>query len=85
MVESAQAKKRKLDAMVVQQGTYQGLTKRTRVSDKEEIMAAVRFGANTAIIRSEKLTITDKDVGIIFERNQRKRPKKLNNLIQKGG
>lgn len=66
IVERAQ-QKLKLDAMIVQQG---------RLKDKDkvstaEVMAAVRFGADT-IFRSEESTITDDDIDIILERGKAK-------------
>lgn len=66
IVERAQ-QKLKLDAMVVQQGR---LKEKDKVS-KEEIMAAVRFGADT-IFRSEESTITDEDIDVILERGAAK-------------
>jgi len=66
IVERAQ-QKLKLDAMVVQQGR---LKDKDKVS-KEEIMAAVRFGADT-VFRSEESTITDEDIDIILERGAAK-------------
>lgn len=66
MVERAQ-QKLKLDAMVVQQGR---LGDKDKVS-KDEIMAAVRFGAD-AVFRSEESTITDEDIDIILERGAAK-------------
>lgn len=66
IVERAQ-QKLKLDAMVVQQGR---LKEKDKVS-KEEIMAAVRFGADT-VFRSEESTITDEDIDVILERGKAK-------------
>jgi len=66
IVERAQ-QKLKLDAMVVQQGR---LKEKDKVS-KEEIMAAVRFGADT-VFRSEESTITDDDIDVILERGKAK-------------
>jgi len=66
IVERAQ-QKLKLDAMVVQQGRLKEKDKVT----KEEIMAAVRFGADT-VFRSEESTITDEDIDIILERGAAK-------------
>eukprot|EP00567_Pseudictyota_dubia_P012407 CAMPEP_0197443846 /NCGR_PEP_ID=MMETSP1175-20131217/9482_1 /TAXON_ID=1003142 /ORGANISM="Triceratium dubium, Strain CCMP147" /LENGTH=1531 /DNA_ID=CAMNT_0042974537 /DNA_START=443 /DNA_END=5038 /DNA_ORIENTATION=+ len=66
IVERAQ-QKLKLDAMVVQQGR---LKEKDKVS-KEEIMAAVRFGADT-VFRSEESTITDDDIDAILERGKAK-------------
>ena len=76
IVERAQ-QKLKLDAMVVQQGRLKEKDKVT----KEEIMAAVRFGADT-IFRSEESTITDDDIDIILERGQAK-SKEIAEKIQK--
>jgi hypothetical protein len=76
IVERAQ-QKLKLDAMVVQQGR---LKEKDKVS-KEEMMAAVRFGADT-IFRSEESTITDEDIDIILERGAAK-TKELAEKIQK--
>jgi uncharacterized small protein (DUF1192 family) len=64
IVERAQ-QKLKLDAMVVQQGRLKDTDKVT----KEEIMAAVRFGADT-IFRSEESTITDDDIDVILKRGE---------------
>jgi SWI/SNF-related matrix-associated actin-dependent regulator of chromatin subfamily A member 5 len=66
IVERAQ-QKLKLDAMVVQQGRLKDKDKVT----KEEIMAAVRFGADS-VFRSEESTITDEDIEIILERGAAK-------------
>ena len=76
IVERAQ-QKLKLDAMVVQQGR---LKDKDKVS-KEEIMAAVRFGADT-VFRSEESTITDDDIEIILERGKAK-TKELAEKIKK--
>jgi len=76
IVERAQ-QKLKLDAMVVQQGR---LKDKDKVS-KEEIMAAVRFGADT-VFRSEESTITDDDIDVILERGMAK-TKELAEKIQK--
>jgi len=76
IVERAQ-QKLKLDAMVVQQGRLKDKDKVT----KEEIMAAVRFGADT-IFRSEESTITDEDIDIILERGKEK-TKEMNDRMQK--
>lgn len=66
IVERAQ-QKLKLDAMVVQQGR---LKEKDKVS-KEEIMAAVRFGAD-AVFKSEESSITDDDIDTILERGAKK-------------
>jgi len=66
IVERAQ-QKLKLDAMVVQQGR---LKDKDKVS-KEEIMAAVQFGADK-VFRSEESTITDEDIDVILERGKAK-------------
>lgn len=76
IVERAQ-QKLKLDAMVVQQGR---LKDKDKVS-KEEIMAAVRFGADT-IFRSEESTITDEDIDVILARGAAK-TKELAEKLQK--
>ena len=67
IVERAQ-QKLKLDAMVVQQGR---LREQDNKVSKEEIMAAVRFGAD-AVFRSEDSTITDEDIDVILERGAAK-------------
>jgi SWI/SNF-related matrix-associated actin-dependent regulator of chromatin subfamily A member 5 len=66
IVERAQ-QKLKLDAMVVQQGR---LKDKDKVS-KEEIMAAVQFGADK-VFRSEESTITDEDIDVILARGAAK-------------
>jgi hypothetical protein len=76
IVERAQ-QKLKLDAMVVQQGR---LKEQDKLS-KEEIMAAVRFGADS-IFRSDESTITDEDIDAILERGKA-RTKELAEKIQK--
>jgi hypothetical protein len=76
IVERAQ-QKLKLDAMVVQQGR---LKEKDKVS-KEEIMAAVRFGADT-VFRSEESTITDEDIDVILERGKAK-TKEMAERLQK--
>jgi SWI/SNF-related matrix-associated actin-dependent regulator of chromatin subfamily A member 5 len=76
IVERAQ-QKLKLDAMVVQQGRLKDKDKVT----KEEILAAVRFGADT-VFRSEESTITDEDIDVILERGAAK-TKELAEKIQK--
>ena len=76
IVERAQ-QKLKLDAMVVQQGR---LKDKDKVS-KEEIMNAVRFGADS-VFRSEESTITDDDIDVILERGKAK-TKELAEKIQK--
>jgi len=76
IVERAQ-QKLKLDAMVVQQGR---LKEKDKIG-KEEMMAAVRFGADT-VFRSEESTITDEDIDIILERGAAK-TKELADKIQK--
>lgn len=77
IVERAQ-QKLKLDAMVVQQGRLKDTD--AKVS-KEEVMAAVRFGAD-AVFRSEESTITDMDIDAILERGKRK-TEELKNKFQK--
>lgn len=76
IVERAQ-QKLKLDAMVVQQGR---LKEKDKKVSKEEIMAAVRFGADT-VFRSEESTITDDDIDVILERGKAK-TKELAEKIQ---
>lgn len=76
IVERAQ-QKLKLDAMVVQQGR---LKEKDKVS-KEEIMAAVRFGADN-VFRSEESTITDEDIDVILDRAKAK-TRELQEKIQK--
>jgi len=76
IVERAQ-QKLKLDAMVVQQGRLKDKDKVT----KDEIMAAVRFGADK-VFRSEESTITDEDIDVILERGKAK-TKELAEKIQK--
>ena len=76
IVERAQ-QKLKLDAMVVQQGR---LKDKDKIS-KEEMMAAVRFGAD-AVFRSEESTITDEDIDVILERGKTK-TKELAEKMQK--
>jgi SWI/SNF-related matrix-associated actin-dependent regulator of chromatin subfamily A member 5 len=67
IVERAQ-QKLKLDAMVVQQGR---LKEKDKKISKDEMMAAVRFGADT-VFRSEESTITDDDIDLILERGKAK-------------
>ena len=67
IVERAQ-QKLKLDAMVVQQGRLKDKDKKV---SKEQIMAAVRFGADS-VFRSEESTITDDDIDVILERGAAK-------------
>jgi SWI/SNF-related matrix-associated actin-dependent regulator of chromatin subfamily A member 5 len=76
IVERAQ-QKLKLDAMVVQQGRLKDKDKVT----KEEMMAAIRFGADN-VFRSEESTITDEDIDIILARGEAK-TKELADKIQK--
>jgi SWI/SNF-related matrix-associated actin-dependent regulator of chromatin subfamily A member 5 len=66
IVERAQ-QKLKLDAMVVQSGR---LKEKDKVS-KEEIMAAIKFGADT-VFRSENSDITDDDIDAILARGAEK-------------
>ena len=75
IVERAQ-QKLKLDAMVVQQGRLKEKDKVT----KEEIMAAVRFGADS-VFRSEESTITDEDIDVILARGEAK-TKEMEKKIQ---
>lgn len=76
IVERAQ-QKLKLDAMVVQQGR---LKEQDKVS-KDELMAAVRFGADS-VFRSEESTITEEDIDVILEKGAAK-TKELMSKIQK--
>lgn len=76
IVERAQ-QKLKLDAMVVQQGR---LKEKDKVS-KEDIMAAITFGADT-VFRSEESTITDEDIDAILARGEAK-TKELAEKLQK--
>ena len=76
IVERAQ-QKLKLDAMVVQQGR---LKEKDKLS-KEEVMAAVRFGAD-AVFRSDESTISDLDIDVILERGKAK-TKELSEKISK--
>ena len=78
IVERAK-QKLKLDAMVVQQGRLKDV-KDNKVS-KEEIMAAVRFGAD-AVFRSEDSTITDEDIDVILDRASAK-TKELHQKLSK--
>ena len=78
IVERAQ-QKLKLDAMVVQQGRLKDI-KDNKVS-KEEIMNAVRFGAD-AVFRSEDSTITDEDIDVILDRASAK-TKELQDKLSK--
>lgn len=78
IVERAQ-QKLKLDAMVVQQGRLKEM-KDNKVS-KEEIMNAVRFGAD-AVFRSEDSTITDEDIDVILDRASAK-TKELQDKLSK--
>jgi SWI/SNF-related matrix-associated actin-dependent regulator of chromatin subfamily A member 5 len=76
IVERAQ-QKLKLDAMVVQSGR---LKEKDKVS-KDDIMNAVRFGAD-AVFRSEESSITDDDIDAILERGRAK-TKEMTDKIQK--
>ena len=76
IVERAQ-QKLKLDAMVVQQGRLKDVDKLS----KDDVMAAVRFGAD-AVFRSEESTITDLDIDTILERGKAK-TEELAKRIQK--
>ena len=76
IVERAQ-QKLKLDAMVVQQGRLKEMDKLS----KDDVMAAVRFGAD-AVFRSEESTITDMDIDTILERGKAK-TEELAKKIQK--
>uniref|UniRef100_A0A7S1V1Z3 Chromatin-remodeling complex ATPase chain n=1 Tax=Grammatophora oceanica TaxID=210454 RepID=A0A7S1V1Z3_9STRA len=76
IVERAK-QKLKLDAMVVQQGRLK--ESNTKVS-KEEIMAAIRFGADK-VFRSEDSTISDEDIDAILARGA-ERTKELEAKLQ---
>ena len=67
IVERAQ-QKLKLDAMVVQQGRLKG--KDSKLS-RDELLAAVRFGADK-IFRSKESTITDDDIDLILDQGKAK-------------
>ena len=60
IVERAQ-QKLKLDAMVVQQGRLKDKDKKV---SKEQIIAAVRFGADS-VFRSEESTNAEDDIGVV--------------------
>lgn len=77
IVERAQ-QKLKLDAMVVQQGRLKDKDKVT----KDEIMAAVRFGAD-AVFRSEESTITDEDIDVILARGEARTKELVKKLHEK--
>lgn len=66
IVERAQ-QKLKLDAMVVQQGRLKDKDKLSR----EELLAAVRFGADK-IFKSKDSSITDDDIDLILDAGKRK-------------
>ncbi|GMI36818.1 hypothetical protein TeGR_g3260 [Tetraparma gracilis] len=66
IVERAQ-QKLKLDAMVVQSGRLKEKDKVT----KEDVMAAIKFGAD-AVFRSETSDITDDDIDAILARGEEK-------------
>jgi len=76
IVERAQ-QKLKLDAMVVQQGR---LSDKAKIS-KDDMMAAIRFGADN-VFRSDESTITDDDIDLILQRGAAK-TKELAEKIQK--
>ena len=77
IVERAQ-QKLKLDAMVVQQGRLKDSDNKL---SKDDVMAAVRFGADS-VFRSEESTITDLDIDVILERGKAK-TKELSEKISK--
>lgn len=66
IVERAQ-QKLKLDAMVVQQGRLKGKDKLSR----DELLSAVRFGADK-IFKSKDSSITDEDIDMILDAGKRK-------------
>jgi SWI/SNF-related matrix-associated actin-dependent regulator of chromatin subfamily A member 5 len=75
IVERAQ-QKLKLDAMVVQQGRLKDKDKLSR----DEILAAVRFGADK-IFKSKDSSITDDDIDLILDAGRRK-TEELNSKLQ---
>jgi SWI/SNF-related matrix-associated actin-dependent regulator of chromatin subfamily A member 5 len=76
IVERAQ-QKLKLDAMVVQQGRLRGTDNKL---SRDELMAAVRFGADK-IFKSKDSTITDDDIDLIMDAGK-KRTQELNDKLQ---
>lgn len=75
IVERAQ-QKLKLDAMVVQQGRLKDKDKLSR----DEILSAVRFGADK-IFKSKDSSITDDDIDLILDAG-RKKTEELNSKLQ---
>ena len=75
IVERAQ-QKLKLDAMVVQQGRLKDKDKLSR----EELLAAVKFGADK-IFKSKDSSITDDDIDLILDAGKRK-TQELNDKLQ---
>jgi SWI/SNF-related matrix-associated actin-dependent regulator of chromatin subfamily A member 5 len=75
IVERAQ-QKLKLDAMVVQQGRLKGKDKLSR----DELLSAVRFGADK-IFKSKDSSITDEDIDIILGAGKKK-TQELNDKLQ---
>ncbi|GKY95565.1 hypothetical protein MPSEU_000518000 [Mayamaea pseudoterrestris] len=75
IVERAQ-QKLKLDAMVVQQGRLKDKDKLSR----DELLAAVRFGADK-IFKSKDSSITDDDIDLILDAGKRK-TQELNDKLQ---
>lgn len=75
IVERAQ-QKLKLDAMVVQQGRLKDKDKLSR----EDLLAAVRFGADK-VFKSKDSSITDDDIDLILEAGKKK-TQELNDKLQ---
>lgn len=75
IVERAQ-QKLKLDAMVVQQGRLKDKDKLSR----DELLAAVRFGADK-IFKSKDSSITDADIDLILDQGKQK-TQELNDKLQ---
>ena len=75
IVERAQ-QKLKLDAMVVQQGRLKEKDKLSR----DELLTAVRFGADT-IFKSKDSSITDDDIDLILDQGKKK-TKEMNEKLQ---
>ncbi|CAM9745440.1 unnamed protein product [Chrysoparadoxa australica] len=77
VVERAQ-QKLKLDAMVVQSGRLQDKEKKMA---KEDLLAAMRFGADT-VFRSKDTSITDEDIDAILARGEA-RTKEMDAKLEK--
>jgi SWI/SNF-related matrix-associated actin-dependent regulator of chromatin subfamily A member 5 len=60
--------KLKLDAMVVQQGR---LADKDKKLTKDDMLAAVKFGAD-AVFRSSESSITNEDIDVLIARGQKK-------------